>query len=108
MTQQALIQNAAPTPPDPDVARIVAGHLARILGREPPDVDTIDPDAGLFEHYGLTSLNMVILMTSVCEDTGTPMFAFTETDIARLRTPRDVVDLIASARRSSDKGGQAT
>jgi len=75
---------------------IVSRNLARLLD---VDVDRIALDAGLSDEYGLTSLNLVVLVTSLCEETGTPVFKFTDKDIANLRTPRDVVTLFATAGR---------
>ncbi len=76
---------------------IVARNLARLLDPAVAEADGVDLDADLFARYGLTSLNMVLLMTSICEETGTPLFNFTDKDIAKLRTPRDVVALFAAA-----------
>jgi acyl carrier protein len=73
---------------------IVSRNLAQILD---VDVDRIALDADLSAEYGLTSLNLVLLVTSLCEETGTPVFNFTDKDIANLRTPRDVVTLFAAA-----------
>jgi acyl carrier protein len=75
---------------------IVSRNLAELLD---VDVDRIALDADLSAEYGLTSLNLVLLMTSLCEETGTPLFKFTDKDIANLRTPRDVVTLFAAAGR---------
>ncbi|MEV0193183.1 acyl carrier protein [Kitasatospora purpeofusca] len=73
---------------------VVSRNLAQLL-----DVDRIALDADLSTEYGLTSLNLVLLVTSLCEETGTPVFNFTDKDIANLRTPRDVVTLFAAAGR---------
>jgi acyl carrier protein len=75
---------------------IVSRNLAQLLD---VDVGRIALDADLSAEYGLTSLNLVLLMTSLCEETGTPLFSFTDKDIAGLRTPRDVVTLFAAAGR---------
>lgn len=74
----------------------VERKLAEILD---VDVDRIALDADLSEEYGLTSLNLVLLVTSLCEETGTPIFTFTDKDIAGLKTGRDIVTLFASAAR---------
>ncbi|MCA1438363.1 MULTISPECIES: acyl carrier protein [unclassified Bradyrhizobium] len=74
----------------------VKRNLAELLD---VDVDRIALDANLSDGYGLTSLNLVLLMTSLCEETGIPVFSFTDKDIASLRTPRDVVTLFATAGR---------
>ena len=75
---------------------IVSRNLAQLLD---VDVDRIALDANLSAEYGLTSLNLVLLVTSLCEETGTPVFNFTDKDIASLKTPRDVVTLFATAGR---------
>lgn len=63
------------------------------------DVDRIALDADLYGEHGLTSLKLVLLVTSLCAETGTPIFSFTDKDIANLRTPHDVVTLFATAPR---------
>jgi acyl carrier protein len=75
---------------------IVSRNLAALLDI---DVDRIALDADLAAEYGLTSLNLVLLMTSLCDETGIPVFSFTDKDITSLRTPRDVVALFAAAGR---------
>jgi acyl carrier protein len=52
----------------------------------------IDLDRSMADDYGLTSLNKVLLLTALCEDTGVGLSNFTEQDVARMRTLRDVVD----------------
>lgn len=56
----------------------------------------IDLDRSMADDYGLTSLNKVLLLTSLCEDTGVGLGSFTEHDLARMRTLRDVVDAFAA------------
>ena len=73
---------------------IVRKNLCRLVDL---DVDRIALDASLADEYGLTSLNLVVLVTSLCEETNTPVFNFTDQHIAQLRTPRDVVTLFANA-----------
>ena len=77
-----------------DLQSIVSRNLAELLN---VDVGRIALDADLSIEYGLTSLNLVLLMTSLCEETGIPVFNFTDKDIANLKTPRDVVTLFATA-----------
>jgi acyl carrier protein len=54
---------------------IVSRNLAELLD---VDVGRIALDADLSAEYGLTSLNLVLLMTSLCEETGTSLFNFTD------------------------------
>ena len=60
---------------------------------EPAD---LDPDLDLSEAYGLTSLNKVIFLMSVCDDTKVSLSSFTEADVAGMRTLRDVVTALAT------------
>ena len=53
--------------------------------------ESVDMSCSLVDHYGVTSLQMVMLMTSVCEDADVPLTSFTERDIAAIRTPNDMV-----------------
>ncbi|MFD3700117.1 acyl carrier protein [Streptomyces sp. NPDC058646] len=52
--------------------------------------EALDPDADLVAAYGLTSLNKVLFLTEVCEETGVDLAHFTEHDLAAMRTLRDV------------------
>ena len=79
-----------------DLQSIVKRNLAELLDI---DIDRIALDASLSDEYGLTSLNLVVLVTTLCDETGTPVFNFTDEDIANLRTLRDVVTLFATATR---------
>lgn len=72
-----------------DLERSAREHLARVLDGEVPP-DGIDLDEDLSDGYGLTSLNKVLFLTSLCEDTGVGLDRFTEQDVARMRTLRDV------------------
>jgi acyl carrier protein len=62
------------------------------------DVDPaeIDLDRSMVDDYGLTSLNKVLLFTGLCDDTGVGIGNFTEQDLARVRTLRDVIDAFAA------------
>lgn len=77
-----------------DIEEIVRGGLARVIepGVEP---SAIDPDFDMADDYGLTSLNKVIFLMSVCDDTRVSLAEFTESDVARMRTVRDVVDALS-------------
>ncbi|MFL6622560.1 MAG: phosphopantetheine-binding protein [Sulfurifustaceae bacterium] len=84
-----------------DLQSVVTRNLRKLMDGGASAGDALDLDAELFSAYGITSLTLVLLMTSVCEDTGTPLYKFTDEDIARLRTPRDIVSLLASAAQRS-------
>ncbi|WP_375414836.1 phosphopantetheine-binding protein [uncultured Bradyrhizobium sp.] len=77
------------------IETVVAQDLVRLTPATAHSADVIDLDAHLYDYYGLTSLNMMLLMTSVCEKTKTALIHFTEDDIAGLQTPRDIVSLIS-------------
>ncbi|ARS66226.1 acyl carrier protein [Sinorhizobium meliloti] len=77
-----------------DLQSIVKRNLAQLIDL---DVDRIALDAKLADEYGLTSLNLVVLVTTLCEETGTPVFNFSDNDIANLRSARDVVNMFATA-----------
>ncbi|MFF9641755.1 phosphopantetheine-binding protein [Kitasatospora aureofaciens] len=60
----------------------------------PVEPEEVDPDADLAARYGLTSLNKVLFLTSLCDETGTELSRFTEHDLARMTTLRKVVDAV--------------
>jgi hypothetical protein len=64
--------------------------LARVL--EPGTESAgLDLDDDMSEGLGLTSLNKVIFLMSVCDDTQVSLSAFTESDVAGMRTLREVI-----------------
>ncbi|WP_093779653.1 hypothetical protein [Streptomyces sp. yr375] len=65
-------------------------NLATVLVEDPAP-DTLDLNADMTDVYGLTSLNKVLFLTSVCQDTGVDLGSFTEHDLADMRTLGDVV-----------------
>jgi acyl carrier protein len=67
--------------------------LARVLNTTA--AADLDLDTDLAGGYGLTSLNKVLFMMSVCQETGVDLAAFTEPDVAAMRTLRDVVAALA-------------
>lgn len=83
-----------------DIENAAREALASALGPEPPAAD-LDLDADLSEELGLTSLSKVIFLTSLCDDTSVSLSAFTETDVAGMRTLRDVVRAVTNARGES-------
>ncbi|MCX5381103.1 acyl carrier protein [Streptomyces sp. NBC_00091] len=62
-----------------------------------PEVEpeAIDPDADMVSAYGLTSLNKVLFLTEVCEETEVDLAHFTEHDLADMKTLRDVTEALA-------------
>jgi hypothetical protein len=71
-------------------------NLARVLdtGIAP---SALDLDVDLADGYGLTSLNKVLFLMSVCDDTGVSVSAFAEPDVAAMRTLRDVTEALTRA-----------
>jgi acyl carrier protein len=68
--------------------------LARVLESDAQAAD-LDPDLDMADGYGLTSLNKVLFLMSVCDDTQVSLASFTEPDVAGMRTLRDVVTALA-------------
>jgi acyl carrier protein len=77
-----------------DIESIVKTNLTKLIDI---DVSRIDIDLNIFDDYSLTSLNLVIMITNICDETDIPVFKFTDTDIANLRTLRDVVTMFTTA-----------
>ncbi|HEX6355479.1 hypothetical protein [Actinophytocola sp.] len=76
------------------IERLARENLARVLesGSAP---DELDLDVDMAGGYGLTSLNKVLFLMSVCDDTGVGVSAFTEADVSAMRTLRDVTEALA-------------
>jgi acyl carrier protein len=77
-----------------DIELTVKNNLAQLVD---VDANRIDIDLNIFEYYGLTSLNLVIMITNICSETDVLVFNFTDTDIANLRTLRDVATMFTTA-----------
>jgi acyl carrier protein len=90
-----------------DIEAVVRDGLARVLDSD-PEPASIDPELDLADDYGLTSLNKVIFLMSVCDETKVSLAEFTESDVAQMRTVRDVTTALskfvgrADARSSAD------
>lgn len=82
-------------PAETDIEAVAREDLARVLDPGPPPGD-IDLDLDLADGLGLTSLNKVIFLMSVCDDTRVSLSVFTESDVAAMRTLRDVVTALAT------------
>ena len=87
-----------------DIEAVVRDGLARVI--EPgPRPDEINPDLDMADEYGLTSLNKVIFLMSVCDDTQVSLAEFTESDVARMRTARDVVTALSRFAKAPEVSG---
>lgn len=65
-------------------------QLSRVL-RDHPDPAALDPGEDLVQTYGITSLNKVLFLTSLCKAAEVGLDKFTEDDLGRMRTLGDVV-----------------
>lgn len=72
-----------------DIETVARDNLARVLDSG-VEAANIDLDLDMADGYGLTSLNKVLFLMSVCDDTGVGLSSFTEPDVAGMRTLRDV------------------
>lgn len=79
-----------------DIEPAVREALASTLRRPPGDAPTLDLAQDLKIDYGLSSLDLIMMMSALCTETGVPLTAFDEDDIAKLQTPGDIVRLLAS------------
>lgn len=84
-----------------DIEAAVRDGLARVLDSDTEPAD-INPDLDMAEVYGLTSLNKVIFLMSVCDDTNVDLAEFSEPDVARMRTARDVVNALSEFANGAD------
>jgi hypothetical protein len=81
-------------PTDAEIAAAAREDLAKVL--DPPALAAgLELDVDMADGYGLTSLNKVLFLMSVCDDTAVPLSSFTETDVAAMRTLRDVITALA-------------
>lgn len=79
-----------------NIESVAREALARVLESDAAPGD-IGLDTNMADELGLTSLNKVIFLMSVCDETGVSVSGFTETDVAEMRTLRDVIDALASS-----------
>jgi hypothetical protein len=79
---------------DMDIEAVAREGLTRVLESDVEPAD-IDPDLDMADGYGLTSLNKVLFLMSVCDDTEVSLSSVTEPDVAGMRTLRDVVTALA-------------
>lgn len=77
-----------------DIEGAARENLARVLESD-LGPDDLDLDLDMADGYGLTSLNKVVFLMSVCDDTGVGLAEFTEPDVAAMRTLRDVTEALS-------------
>ena len=78
-----------------DIEDVAREQLARVV-ETPPAPEDLDLDADLVDGYGLTSMNKILFLMAVCDATGVGLSAFTEPDVAGMRTLRDVTAALAA------------
>lgn len=76
-----------------DLDTLAREQLSQVL-RNHPDPVALDPNEDLVQTYGITSLNKVLFLTSLCRAADVGLDKFTEDDLARMRTLGDVVGAI--------------
>jgi acyl carrier protein len=75
------------------IEKVARDNLVTVLA-SPPSAADLDLNLDMSAKYGLTSLNKVLFMMSVCTDTGVDLGAFTEADVAAMRTLGDVISAL--------------
>jgi hypothetical protein len=78
-----------------DLETLARHELSKVL-RDGPEPAAIEPDADLAETYGLTSLNKILFLTSLCKGADVGLDVFTEDDLARMRSLGEVLAAIRS------------
>lgn len=76
-----------------DLDTLAREQLSRVL-RDHPDPVALDPAEDLVHTYGITSLNKVLFLTSLCKAAEVGLDKFTEDDLAGMRTLGNVVDAL--------------
>lgn len=76
-----------------DVEAVARENLAAVLTGV--TAESLELDVALTGSYGLTSLNKILFLTSLCQDAGVDLAHFTEDDLAELHTLRDCVEVVS-------------
>ena len=76
------------------IAEIVKENVCKAARLAPERRGEFDPNRNLFSGYGLTSLDMVLVLTAVCEQSGVPLTAFNDGDLAQLTTAQRIVEAL--------------
>ena len=82
-----------------NVSEIVRECWGEISASEAP----VDMTRSLKDDYGISSLQLVTLMTSVCEASGLALTVLTERDLERIKTPGDIVEVVMSHLGAKDQ-----
>ncbi len=74
-----------------DLNSVITAELVRLV----PNIgsaDQIEPDAQLSHDLGVTSMQMVLLVTTLCRRLDVPMMTFDETDLAAMTSVRGIAE----------------
>jgi hypothetical protein len=77
-----------------DLEAAARENLARVLEADVAPED-LDLGVDMADGFGLTSLNKILFLMSLCDETGVDLSAFTEPDVAAMHSLRDVIDALA-------------
>jgi hypothetical protein len=73
-----------------DLEDAARDNLARVI-ESGPEPEELDLTADMAKTYGLTSMNKILFLMSLCEETEVDLAHFTEPDVAAMLTLGDVV-----------------
>lgn len=79
-----------------NVESIVRLNLRNSSPKWADEGSPLNMEGSLAHEYGLGSLDLIMLMSAVCREADVPLTELSEDDIARLRTPADIVGLLTS------------
>lgn len=74
---------------------IIKSNLEKTLKKNANASDQLNMDEDLMYGYGLTSLDMIMLMSSICNDAGISLAELAEDDLGKIRTTRDIQALLS-------------
>ncbi|EDW2055564.1 acyl carrier protein [Salmonella enterica subsp. enterica] len=73
---------------------IARQKLAAVL-TSPAEIGPLDANANMRDTYGLTSLNKILFITSLCQEAEINLAGLTEDDLAHMNTLGDVIRILA-------------
>ena len=81
---------------NPALEAIVRSNLAKALKQADNPAFELNMDEDLRYGYGLTSLDMIMLMSSTCSEAGIALTELAEDDIGKMKTPRAIVATLSA------------
>lgn len=84
-----------------DVESTTRSTFAKVAGGL--DATELDLNADMVADYGLTSMNKVLFMMSLCETLGVDLATFTEVDLAGMHTLNQVLAAMAERRPGTER-----